>query len=139
MSYATVKVLDIMKKPPITVPPTTKVSDAVKTMYKEGISSIVIVSPEGKVLGIFTERDLVKVVAEGKPLHSMIGEVMTKEPLTIHEKEPLSKAVVLMTEKKVRHLPVVDEEGKVKGMLSVRDIAGAYKKYLEHLEEIGGE
>ncbi|MEN2999752.1 MAG: CBS domain-containing protein [Acidilobaceae archaeon] len=139
MSYAAVKVVDVMKKPPIVVQPTATVLDAVKTMYKEGISSIIVVSPEGKVLGIFTERDLVRVVAEGKSLNARIGEVMTKEPLTIHEGEALSKAVIIMTEKRIRHLPVVDEEGKAKGILSVRDIAAAYKRYLEHLEEIGGE
>ncbi|MCS7107305.1 MAG: CBS domain-containing protein [Acidilobaceae archaeon] len=139
MSYAAVKIVDVMKKPPITVQPTSSVLDAVKIMHKEGISSVIVTSPEGKVIGIFTERDVVRIIAEGKSLHTMIGEVMTKEPLTIHEGEPLSKAVILMTEKKIRHIPVVDEEGKVKGMLSVRDIAAAYKKYLEHLEEIGGE
>lgn len=139
MSYAVIKVSEVMKKPAATVQPTTKVVDAVKIMHKEGIGSIVVVSPEGKVLGIFTERDLVKIVAQEKPLDVVVGEVMTKDPVTVKEDDALQKAVILMTERKIRHLPVVDEEGKIKGMLSVRDIAATYRRYLEHLGEIGGE
>jgi Predicted signal-transduction protein containing cAMP-binding and CBS domains len=112
------------------------VEEAIRLMHKEGVGSVVIVSPEGRVLGIFTERDLVKLVGEGKPLTSKIGDVMTRDPVTVFEDDAITKAVTIMAERRIRHLPVTDREGRLKGVISARDIATAFGKYLEELGEI---
>ena len=133
---APLRVSELVKRAPVTVLPTTTVEEAVKTMYREGVGSVIVVSPEGSVIGIFTERDLVRVIGEGKPLTTMIGDVMTKNPITILEDEPLTKAVILMAENRIRHLPVVGRDGKLKGVISARDVALVFKKYVEELGEV---
>lgn len=136
LSYHSVKVSELIKRPPVTVLPTATVEEAAKLMYSEGVGSVVITSPEGRVLGIFTERDLVRVVGRGIPLTTRVGEVMTKNPVTIRAEDALTKAVLILAERKIRHLPVVDEEGRVRGVISARDIASTLKKYLEELGEV---
>ncbi len=131
-----IKVSDIVKRAPVTVTPLTTVEEAVKLMYREGVGSVIVVSPEGRVLGIFTERDLVRLIGEGKPLTSKIGDLMTKDPVTVFEDDTLTKAVTLMAERRIRHLPVVDRDGRLKGVISARDIASTFGKYLEELGEI---
>ncbi|MEM2629107.1 MAG: CBS domain-containing protein [Acidilobaceae archaeon] len=136
MSYPTAKIGELVKRPPVTLPPLATVEDAVKLMYREYIGSIIVTSPEGRVLGIFTEKDLVRVIGEGKPLSTKLGEVMTKDPITVREEDTIVKAVTILSEKRIRHLPVVDSEGRIKGVVSVRDIVSKYKRYLEQLEEV---
>ncbi|MEM0365719.1 MAG: CBS domain-containing protein [Acidilobaceae archaeon] len=136
MSYPTAKIGELVKRPPVTLPPLATVEDAVKLMYRENIGSIIVTSPEGRVLGIFTEKDLVRVIGEGKPLSTKLGEVMTKDPTTVREEDTIVKAVTILSEKRIRHLPVVDSEGRIKGVVSVRDIVSIYKRYLEQLEEV---
>lgn len=137
MSHPSVtRVSELIKRAPVVVQPTVTVEEAVKLMYKEGVGSVVIVSPEGNVIGIFTERDLVRLIGEGKPLTVRIGDVMTKNPVTIYEDEAITKAVTLMAERRIRHLPVLDRTGRLKGVISARDIASIFGRYLEELGEI---
>jgi len=133
---APLRVSELVKRAPVTVLPTTSVEEAVKIMYREGVGSVIVVSPDGSIIGIFTERDLVRVIGEGKPLATMIGDVMTKNPIIILEDEPLTKAVILMAENRIRHLPVVGRDGKLKGVISARDVALVFKKYVEELGEV---
>ncbi len=131
-----VKVSELVRRAPITVTPLATVEEAVKLMHREGVGSVVVVSPEGKVLGIFTERDLVRMIGEGKPLTTKIGDVMTRDPVTVYEDDTVTKAAMLMTEKRIRHLPVVDREGRLKGVISARDVAGVLARYKEELGEV---
>ncbi|MGC8572935.1 MAG: CBS domain-containing protein [Caldisphaera sp.] len=121
------KVSDVMKKP-VTVSPNSSIIEVAKIMYNNKIGSVVVVSPDDKVIGIFTERDLTRVVAENSPLNKNVGDVMTRNPILIKYTEGLSKAISLMYEKNVRHLPVVDEEGRIKGIISTRDLTGVLNK-----------
>jgi CBS domain-containing protein len=130
------KVSELVRRAPITVTPLATVEEAVKLMHREGVGSVVVVSPEGKVLGIFTERDLVKLIGEGKPLTTRIGDVMTRDPVTVYEDDTVTKAAMLMTEKGIRHLPVVDREGRLKGVISARDVASVLARYKEELGEV---
>ncbi|WP_292320169.1 CBS domain-containing protein [Caldisphaera sp.] len=121
------RVSDVMKKP-VTVSPNSSIIEVAKIMYNNKIGSVVVVSPDDKVIGIFTERDLTRVVAENSPLNKNVGDVMTRNPILIKYTEGLSKAISLMYEKNVRHLPVVDEEGRIKGIISTRDLTGVLNK-----------
>lgn len=131
------RVGDLVKRPPITVRPEASVREAVSIMHRENIGSVVVTDLEGRVLGIFTERDLVRVVAEGIPLETRIAEVMTRNPVVVREDEPISKAVTIMAERRIRHLPVVGSAGILRGIVSARDIASTFKRYLEELGEVG--
>lgn len=135
--YSVRRVGELIKRKPVAVSPTTSIKSAVQLMYREGVGSVVITDMEGRVIGIFTERDLVKVVAENVDLDSSIGSVMTKNPVVIYEDEPISRAVSIMAERRIRHLPIVTRSGILKGMVTARDITETFKKYLEELGDVG--
>ena len=90
-------------------------------MLMDGKGAVVVIE-RGAIAGIFTENDIVsRVIADGRdPAAVTIGEVMTPDPLTIGPEAMLGQALVLMHERGIRHLPVV-EKGKLVGMVCARD------------------
>jgi CBS domain-containing protein len=112
----------------VTAKPDEKVIDAVEKMAKYKVGSVVIID-NGKVLGIITERDIINLVASKKDLNEKLELYMTKNPITIYFDESLEKAIQVMKEKNIRHLPVVNKEGKLIGMISVRDIIRVSLEY----------
>jgi CBS domain-containing protein len=102
--------------------PDETVRDAVKRMAEQRCGSI-LVAEDGRLLGIFTERDLlVRVVAAGlEPATTELRDVMTADPVTIDAEEPVEEAVRRMDEGSFRHLVVVNG-GHVLGVVSTRDI-----------------
>ena len=112
----------------VTAKPDEKVIDAVEKMAKYKIGSVVIIDNE-KVLGIITERDIINLVASKKDLNEKLELYMTKNPITIYFDENLEKAIQIMKEKNIRHLPVVNKEGKLIGMISSRDIIRVSLEY----------
>ncbi len=100
------------------------VSEAARLMKRKGVGAIVVVENE-RLAGIFTERDaLFRVVAEGRdPNRTLLGEVMTRNPQTIHPDKPFGRALRIMHEGRFRHVPVV-ENGRPVGMVSARDALG---------------
>ena len=79
----------------------------------------------GRLVGIFTERDVLGLAGEGTDLDAVrIGDVMTREPVTVDAGVPVLDAARLMGERKIRHLPVVEGEHLL-GMVGIRDILGS--------------
>ena len=118
------RVEDIMSTPPITVHQNRTVEEAAKTMFEHRVGSVMVVDDEGKLVGIMTERDLIFAVAEGKTCVKLpVWELMTENPLTANPQDLVTDALKKMREARIRHLPVVDDEGKPVGMVSMRDIA----------------
>ncbi len=132
MSYIGKKIRDVMvpKGRLVYTTPDTTVKDAVKLMVKSNVGSILIVEND-KLVGIFTERDLMKMIAEDKPVYTAIGDVMTKNPVSLKPDDPLSKAALLMSERGFRHVPIVDEEGNLVGIVSSRDISRVFYEAAE--------
>ena len=108
--------------PPLRLAPSQSVAEAVALMREEGVGCVLVCEDE-RLVGILTERDLMRrVLAAGKPLTLSIAECMTPNPVSVHRKEPIGLAVRRMEEGGYRHLPVVDEGHRVVGMLSVKRI-----------------
>jgi CBS domain-containing protein len=104
------------------VAPTQTVAEAAVLMRHEEVGSVLVCDGE-RVVGIFTERDLMcRVLAPGKPLTLPVAQCMTPDPVVVHPKEPVGAAIRDMEEGGYRHLPVVDELGRPVGMLSVKRI-----------------
>jgi CBS domain-containing protein len=105
----------------VTAPPDASVADAVALMIARGVSAVVVVERDALV-GIFTEHDIVaRVIAGGHdPQVVRLGAVMTPDPLTVEPDCSLGHALVLMHERGIRHLPVI-EGGKPVGMVCARD------------------
>jgi len=98
------------------------VLDTVRAMVERNIGAVPVLH-NSKVVGIFSERDLMRrVVAEGRdPRSTCMAEVMTDDPLTINMNEDLDTCMALMRRHNFRHLPVC-HEGQLVGMVSLRDI-----------------
>ncbi len=133
MLKAKISVKDLMRKDIlVTASPEESLFDAVKKMYKNNVGSVVITDKEGKVIGIVTEKDIVRLVASSINFNSRLEEVMVRNPITIHFEEYVHKAFLIMKENNIRHLPVVNKEGKLVGMLSIRDLASLLStEYIE--------
>lgn len=121
------------------VEPTITVYKAIELMSEKNISSLLITEKEGKLLGIFTERDYArKLILRGKSSKdTLIQELMTENPVTVASDSSIEDCMKVMTSKYVRHLPVVDN-GKITGMVSmgdvVRFIMNEQKGIIEDLE-----
>jgi len=106
---------------PLTVTRDTTVTDAALRMQTFNKGAVMVVEGS-RLVGIFTERDaLFRVVAARRdPATTPIGDVMTRDPQTIHPDQPFVEALRMMHEGRYRHLPVV-EDGRPLGMVSSRD------------------
>jgi len=106
----------------IFISPDVSVLEALKIMAKENIGAIVVLK-EDSLVGILSERDYArKVVLEGKTSASTtVSEIMTTKVITIDEQQKVDDCMNLMTEKHIRHLPVISE-GKVVGLISIGDV-----------------
>ncbi len=99
-----------------------KLADAVTMMDGNNIGSILILDETEQLIGIFTERDIMHCFAKKVAMNEeVMGNVMTGKPITLDSSVDISVAVQLMSEKKIRHLPVTENE-KVIGMISYRDL-----------------
>jgi CBS domain-containing protein len=105
----------------ILVPPDLTVADAVTAMTEREKGSALVVAG-GRLVGIFTERDLMtRVVARGRdPNTTLLAEVMTTPVRTIEDGASPAVAAAIMRDHHMRHLPVLDAAGRVGGMLALR-------------------
>ena len=105
-----------------TVDRKTTVLDAAKAMNEQRIGAVVVTDGD-RVVGIFTERDILnRIVASGKdPKTTRVEEMMTSPMACCRRDTPLADCKAVMTQKRIRHLPVV-EEGKLFGLISAGDI-----------------
>jgi CBS domain-containing protein len=118
--------------------PNAVVTDAARLMAKEDVGPIPVVE-DGRIVGLVTDRDIVvRVIAEGKdPKATTVGEIASKDLVTVSPEEDLDQALQMMAERQVRRLPVVDGHRLV-GIVAQADIArtGKDKKTGEVVEEI---
>jgi CBS domain-containing protein len=114
------KVRGMMVKSVVTAREGTTLERAIEMLYRKHIGSVVVVDKDQKCRGIFTERDAIRAVAQKMPLTTPLKKIMTKKVITIREGATLSEAIGAITSKGVRHLPVVDRQGKIVGILSIR-------------------
>ena len=103
--------------------------DAISTMCDRGVGSLLIQSDTGELLGIVTERDILRYCAahEGNIGDVLIGEIMTNELVVVTPDTSIEEAMTLMTERRFRHLPVVTD-GRPIGMISIGDVVKAKLK-----------
>jgi len=98
------------------------IDTAFKILYERHVGSVVVTDNNEHCKGIFTETDAIRVVATKIPLNTQLGEIMTKNVITIWEGASFAEAKQLYQAQSIRHLPVVDERYRLVGMLSIRGI-----------------
>lgn len=128
------KLLRIARVPPVAAAPQDAVQAAVEKMCDVGVGAVGVIDKDGRLVGIFTERDLMRrVVRPGlDPHETRVQEVMTPDPLIAPQEMEASDAFEFMTDKHFRHLPIVDHLGKLQGMLSVRHLMRHLVEHLSH-------
>jgi CBS domain-containing protein len=134
-------VMELLKKRSSTlfhVTPDLMVFDGLKLLAEYGVGAIVVLD-QGRLVGIFSERDYTRKVAlEGKNSRTTpIAEIMTRNVITVTPSAGTHACMNLMSQNKIRHLPVV-EGNKVVGMLSIRDlmddIIAEHEQTISHLQ-----
>ena len=125
---------DVLKAPQdlVTVRTHTTVEQAAQMMAERRIGAVLVVGEDGKLAGIFTERDaLVRVVAwQRSPAATLVAEVMTPGPDTIQTDSSVQLALDQMAERGYRHLPVLDGD-RIYGIISIRDLYRSMKSQME--------
>jgi CBS domain-containing protein len=108
-----------------TVTPETSVYDALQKMSNRGVGALVVIEG-GEIRGLFSERDYArKIVLQGRASkNTPVQEVMTRRVITVEPQQTVEACMVLMTEKRIRHLPVV-ENGRLIGIVSIGDVLKA--------------
>jgi CBS domain-containing protein len=136
------KVSDAMTSQVSVARPTDSIRQVAETMAKVD-SGVVPVVEDGKVVGLVTDRDIVlRVVAEGRSFDSPVSEAMSDgEVLSVKEDDILADATAKMASNQVRRLVVLNDAGKLTGILSLGDVAKDYgaKQVGKTLEEISQE
>jgi CBS domain-containing protein len=115
----------IAGRPLVTTTPDSTVAATARLMKKKTVGAVLIVEHDGRLAGIFTERDaLFRVMAEGRdPKETRVADVMTPHPRTIEPDRPFAHALLMMYDGGFRHVPVV-EGGRPIGVVSARDALG---------------
>ena len=124
---------DVVRDQKLTLlPPTATVMDAVRFMALKHVGAVLI-GLDGHIEGIFTERDLLmRVAARGLDADTTpVARVMTRDPETVGPDQPPLDALNRMDERGFRHLPVVGDDGRVVGIVSIRDLHSFVRQQLE--------
>ena len=134
------QVRELMTKDPRTVQPTASIVDAARLMRDEDTGIVPIAEGDGRLVGVVTDRDIaIRVIAEGKdPTSTKVTELTSQNVVTIDPQQDLDEALRLMAQHQVRRLPVVEEDGKLIGIVAQADIAEhvSAKKTGQLVEEI---
>ena len=119
------KLSDVLESKPSvvhTVPQDSSISDAVKLMVDKNIGAVLVVDEDDQLVGIFTERDVVHLTAEGVPFGSRpIASAMSRNLITFRASVDVGAAMSVISDQKKRHLPVV-EDNKIIGIITYRDL-----------------
>jgi CBS domain-containing protein len=109
-------------RPVVTIRPAQSVGDAVSLLATHGFGALVVVDEGRQPIGIVTERHIVRRLAEdGQILSRAVGEIMTRELVTATPRDELTSVLHVMTERRIRHLPIIDRN-ELAGIVSIGDV-----------------
>ena len=117
------RIADVMSLRVLTVTPDETVQLAIARMLEENVGSVAVCEGD-HLVGIFTERDVLRLAGDGQLQELRVGDVMTRRVLTVSPDDEILAAGALMAERRIRHLPVV-QDGMVMGIVGLRDVTRA--------------
>jgi CBS domain-containing protein len=115
-------ILNYARRDVVTVRAQDRAEDVAVLMERHRVSAVVVVE-QGRPIGVVTDRDLaLGMLFDGDPRTRTAGETMTRHPVTLREDEGFDRALELMAQQGVRRLPIVDRQGKLRGLVSLDDL-----------------
>src|SRR5205807_1164813 len=118
---------EVMTDNPVCCLPSDTVSQAARIMRREDVGPVPVVNDDQhkQLIGIITDRDLaLKVVAESRdPIHTKVADVMTSTIFVCRDEDDVSSAISAMEEYQIRRIPVLDDNGRIVGIISQADVA----------------
>jgi CBS domain-containing protein len=122
----------------LTIPADTTLGQAARLMRARNVGAAVVVEGE-RIAGIFTERDLLRAIADSRhPDQGQVQSYMTPDPITLPPDHAPSEAAQIMSERKFRHIPVVEDDRLV-GIVSIRDLMGAGLQMVSEDAHVGSD
>lgn len=121
-----VKINRIMRFPPATVSPEQDLEDAANLIFKTGLRALPVIDKD-KVIGMVSMHDIIEVVAKTKAFRQTLAETVMSFPEVVTYDNDIGKARILMREKNISRLPVVDKERKLLGIVTIFDLLKAVK------------
>jgi CBS domain-containing protein len=117
-----------------TIPQTASLREAVQALGERRIGALVVSGDGRAIEGIVSERDIVRAASSIGPdaLDRSVGSVMSTDVVTCTAGDGVDRLMSLMTERRIRHLPVVDDRGQLTGIVSIGDVVKARLTQLEH-------
>jgi CBS domain-containing protein len=128
---------DVMATSVMSVSPDTTVADAARRMIERD-AGVSVVLEDGELVGVISERDMLRIVAEAGDGATLVRERMTRHVLTGTPTTTLPEALAIMVQGRFRHLPVVDA-GRVVGMVSMRDLMAWTSQRLQRGADLGDD
>ncbi|WIX78443.1 CBS domain-containing protein [Amycolatopsis carbonis] len=119
-----------------TVAPGTTVTELLAGLARHNVGAMVVVTPEGAIAGIVSERDVVRRLNDHGPtvLDGPVADIMTKMVASAGPDDSVDELSVLMTERRIRHVPVL-EDGRLVGIISIGDVVKSRIEQLEQSQE----
>ena len=116
--------------------PGASVHAALEIMEQRKVGALVV-TEEGRLAGIISERDFARemITAQAGPREMLVGDIMTSNVHTVTPEDNVGHCMSMMTNKRIRHLPVLDENGQLAGVISIGDVVRAVISDQESLIE----
>ena len=117
-----------------TISQSATLHDAITELARRGIGALVVSTDGRKIDGILSERDIVRTTGAvgSTALDTMVGSAMSTDVVTCGCNDGVDQLMSMMTERRIRHLPVVDDDGGLVGIVSIGDVVKARLTALEH-------
>jgi CBS domain-containing protein len=117
-------VAEVMNKSVLTVDPTASIGEAAEKMMEAGVGAVVVMEDMVRIVGIVTERDILRAVAQrARAAEARVRQWMTEGVVTIEPETAIGDAATMMFENNFRHLPVVNKDGRLMGIASLRRLS----------------
>lgn len=114
------------------IPPEATVAELVGTLTERKVGALLVRGPDGAIAGIVSERDVVRALASRESvLHDPVASIMTSDVVTVSHEADVSDLMRVMTERRIRHVPVLDDDGALVGVVSIGDVV---KNRMDELE-----
>jgi CBS domain-containing protein len=115
---------EVMNRSVLTVDPTASIGEAAEKMIEAGVGAVVVMEDMVRIVGIVTERDLMRAVAQrARAAEARVRQWMTESVVTIEPETTVKDAAKMMFENNFRHLPVVNKDGRLLGIASLRRLS----------------